>query len=153
MAESEFVYVTFIRTTPEKLWRALTEPEFTRQYWMGTVQECEWKPGASWKIVFPDGRLADSGEVVEIEPHRKLVLRWINHLFPEMTAEGHSRMTYLLEPQGEVVKLTVKHEMDKSGSKFIKAVSTGWPMILSSLKSLLESGKSLEARQRMPKGL
>ncbi|MGA3161485.1 MAG: SRPBCC family protein [Terracidiphilus sp.] len=152
MAGSQFVYVTYIRTTAEKLWRALTEPEFTRQYWMGTTQESEWKPGASWKIMFPDGRLADSGEVVEIEPHKRLVLKWRNELFPELTAEGHSRMTYLLEPQGEVVKLTVTHEMDKSDSKFIKAVSGGWPIILSSLKSLLETGKSLETTRSMPKG-
>ena len=63
MAESQFVYVTYIRTTPEKLWRALIEPEFTRRYWMATTQESEWKPGASWRIVFADGRMADSGEV------------------------------------------------------------------------------------------
>jgi uncharacterized protein YndB with AHSA1/START domain len=74
-AESEFVYVTFIRTTPEKLWRALMEPEFTRRYWFGTVQECEWKPGSPWKIKFSNGRVGDSGEVVEIDPPRKLVLK------------------------------------------------------------------------------
>ena len=153
MAESEFVYVTFIRTTPEKLWKALLEPEFTRQYWMGTVQESEWKPGASWKIVFPDGRLGDSGEVVEIDPPRKLVLKWKHELFPELTGEGYARMTYELEPQDDMVKLTVLHEMDKPESKFIKAVSNGWPIILSSLKSLLETGESLETTRSMPKGL
>ena len=153
MAESQFVYVTFIRTTPEKLWRALLEPEFTRQYWMGTVQESEWKPGASWKIVFPDGRMTDSGEVVEIDPPRKLVLKWKHELFPELTGEGYARMTYKLEPQGDMVKLTVLHEMDKPESKFIKAVSNGWPIILSSLKSLLETGEPLETTRSMPKGL
>jgi uncharacterized protein YndB with AHSA1/START domain len=153
MAESEFVYVTYIRTTPEKLWRALLEPEFTRQYWMGTVQECEWKPGASWKIVFPDGRLADSGEVVEIDPPRKLVLKWKHELFPELTGEGFSRMTYTLEPQGDMVKLTLLHEMDKRESKFIKAVGGGWPIIIASLKSLLETGESLESTRSMPKGI
>jgi uncharacterized protein YndB with AHSA1/START domain len=153
MANSEFVYVTFIRTTPEKLWRALMEPEFTRQFWMGTTQESEWKPGSPWRIVKPDGSAADSGEVLEIEPHRRLVLKWQNQMFPEMTAEGFSRMTYLLEQQGELVKLTVMHEMDKSGSKFIKAVSNGWPMILSSLKSLLETGESLPGTNRWPEGM
>ncbi|MGB6742589.1 MAG: SRPBCC family protein [Terracidiphilus sp.] len=153
MAESEFVYVTYIRTTPEKLWRALLEPEFTRQYWMATVQECAWKPGASWKIVFPDGRVADSGEVVEIDPPRKLVLKWKHELFPELTGEGYARMTYNLEQQGDMVKLTLLHEMDKPESKFIKAVGGGWPIILASLKSLLETGESLEATRSMPKGM
>jgi uncharacterized protein YndB with AHSA1/START domain len=152
MAESQFVYVTYIRTTPEKLWKALTEPEFTRRYWMGTTQESEWKPGASWKILFADGRMADSGEIDEIDPPRRLALKWRNEIFPEMTAEGYSRLTYELELTGEAVKLTVTHTMDKSESKFIKAVSGGWPMILSGLKSLLETGKSLELALHSPKG-
>jgi uncharacterized protein YndB with AHSA1/START domain len=153
MAESQFVYVTFIRTTPEKLWRALMEPEFTRQFWMGTTQESEWKVGSSWRIMKPDGKNSDSGEVVEIEPHRRLVLNWQNHLFPEMTAEGFSRMTYELEQKGDMVKLTVTHGMEKSESKFIKAVSNGWPIILASLKSLLETGESLEATRNWPEGM
>ena len=152
MAESQFVYVTYIRTTPEKLWKALTEPEFTRRYWMATTQESDWKPGASWKILFADGRMADSGEIVEIDPPRRLALKWRNEIFPEMTAEGYSRLTYELELTGEAVKLTVTHTMDKSESKFIKAVSGGWPMILSGLKSLLETGKSLELALHSPKG-
>ncbi|MGA3048653.1 MAG: SRPBCC family protein [Terracidiphilus sp.] len=153
MAESEFVYVTYIRTTPEKLWQALTEPEFTRKFWVGTVQECEWKPGASWKMMAPDGRVADAGEVVEIDPPRKLVLKWQNHLFPEMTAEGFSRMTYQLEPMGSSVKLTVTHTMDKPNSILVNKVSQGWPHILASLKSLLETGESLEGTDRWPEGL
>lgn len=153
MAESQFVYVTYVRTTPEKLWRALIEPEFTRQYWMGTTQESAWKPGASWKILFSDGRVADTGEVVEIEPHRRLVLKWRHELDAELRDEGYSRLTYELEQAGETVKLTVTHEMDKPDSKFIKAVSGGWPMILASLKSLLETGQSLEATRCSPEGL
>ena len=153
MAESQFVYVTFIRTTPEKLWRALIEPEFTRQFWMGTTQESEWKPGSPWRIAKPNGDSADSGEVVEIEPCRKLVLRWQNQMFPEMTAEGFSRLTYEIEEKGDAVKLTVTHEMDKSKSKLIEAVSNGWPMILSSLKSLLETGESLPGTSKWPEGL
>ncbi len=153
MAESRFVYVTFIRTTPEKLWRALTEPEFTRQYWVGTVQECEWKVGSPWRIMIPDGRIADSGEVLEIEPGRRLVLSWRNQFIPEMQAAGDSRMTYELEPQGDSVKLTVIHESDKPGSKLIEGVSNGWPKILASLKSLLETGEPLEATRRWPEGV
>jgi uncharacterized protein YndB with AHSA1/START domain len=150
MADSRFVYVTYIRTTPEKLWRALLDPEFTRQFWVGTWQECEWKPGAPWRIMIPDGRVADSGEVLEIEPNRRLVLRWRNEFRPELRAEGYSRLTYELEKTGESVKLTVIHEMDKPDSKFIGAVSNGWPHILASLKSLLETGESLKETRQWP---
>ncbi len=150
MADSRFVYVTYIRTTPEKLWQALIDPEFTRRYWVGTWQESQWKVGASWRIMIPDGRVADSGEILEIEPHKRLVLKWRNEFRPEMREEGHSRMTYELEPQGETVKLTVIHESDRPDSKLIEAVSGGWPLILASLKSLLETGDSLEETRRWP---
>jgi uncharacterized protein YndB with AHSA1/START domain len=153
MANSRFVYVTYIRTTLEKLWQALIDPEFTRRYWCETVQESEWKPGGSWKIMIPDGRVADSGEIVEIEPPRRLVLKWRNEFMPELRAEGYSRMTYELEKQGESVKLTIVHEMDKPDSKFIQSVSEGWPPILASLKSLLETGESLEGTRHWPKGM
>lgn len=151
MSDSRFVYVTYIRTTPEKLWHALLDPEFTRQFWVGTWQECQWKIGASWKIMTPDGRVADAGEVVEIDPPRKLVLSWRNEFKPELREEGYSRMTYTLEPQGETVKLTVLHEIAKPDSKLINAVSNGWPHILSSLKSLLETGESFVATRTWPK--
>ena len=150
MRKDQFVYVTYIRTTPEKLWKALIEPEFTRKFWCNTTQESEWKPGASWKILMPDGRVADSGEVVEIEPHRRLVLKWRNEFRPELKAEGYSRLTYQLEKEGKSVKLTVIHEIGKEGSKFIEAVSSGWPHILASLKSLLETGESLEETREWP---
>jgi uncharacterized protein YndB with AHSA1/START domain len=153
MQTDQFVYVTYIRTTPEKLWKALIEPEFTRQFWCNTTQESEWKPGATWKILMPDGAVADSGEVVEIDPHRRLVLKWRNEFQPELKAEGYSRLTYQLEPEGKSVKLTVIHEMEKEGSKFIEAVSSGWPHILASLKSLLETGESLEETREWPKDL
>jgi uncharacterized protein YndB with AHSA1/START domain len=145
MAESRFVYVTYIRTTPETLWQALIDPEFTRRYWVETWQESEWKPGAAWKIMKPDGEVADSGQIVEIDKPRRLVLTWQNQFRPELKKEGHSRLTYELEPQGEAVKLTVIHAMEQPGSKLIEAVSSGWPHILASLKSLLETGESLEA--------
>jgi uncharacterized protein YndB with AHSA1/START domain len=153
MADARFVYVTYIRTTPERLWQALLDPEFTRRYWVETWQDCEWKPGASWKLMLPDGRVGDSGEVAEIEPGRRLVLTWRNEFKPELREEGPSRLTYELEQQGEAVKLTVIHESDTPGSKLIEAVSSGWPMILASLKSLLETGESLKATRTWPRGM
>ena len=153
MNDSRFVCVTYIRTTPEKLWKALIDPEFTRRFWNETWQDCEWKPGATWRLMIPDGRVADAGEVVEIEPQRRLVLRWRNEFMPELREEGYSRMTYEIEKKGESVKLTVIHEMERGGSKLIDAVSGGWPMILSSLKSLLETGQALEETKRWPKGM
>ena len=153
MNNSRVVYVTYIRTTPEKLWKALIDPEFTRRFWNETWQDCEWKPGATWRLMIPDGRVADAGEVVEIEPQRRLVLRWRNEFMPELREEGYSRMTYEIEKKGESVKLTVIHEMERGGSKLIDAVSGGWPMILSSLKSLLETGEPLEETKRWPKGM
>lgn len=153
MASSRFVYVTYIRTTPAKLWQALVEPEFTRQYWAETWQESDWRTGASWRIMIPDGRVADSGEVLEIEPERRLVLSWRNEFKPELREEGYSKLTYELEPMGDMVKLTLIHEIDRPDSQLIGAVSGGWPMILASLKSLLETGESLEATRAWPKGV
>ena len=153
MANSRFVYVTYIRTTLEKLWRALIDPEFTRQYWVGTWQESEWKPGASWKMMIPDGRVANSGEIVEMDPPRRLVLTWRNEFMPEIHAEGHGRVTYELEKQGDSVKLTVINEMEKPESKFIQKGSDGWPLVLASLKSLLETGESLVETRQWPKGM
>lgn len=153
MAESRFVYVTYIRTTPEKLWEALLNPEFTRQFWCETVQESQWTVGASWLIRLPDGRIADEGEVVEIDPCKRLVLTWRNEFKPELRDEGFSRMTYEIEAVGSSVKLTVIHEIERPDSKLIQAVSNGWPHLLSSLKSLLETGESLEETRTWPKGL
>ena len=143
MGNDRFVYVTFIRTTPEKLWAALIEPDFTRQYWFGFTQKSEWKPDSSWQLIAADGTLTDSGSVLEIDPPRRLVISWRNEFKPELKVEGYSRATFELEPQKDVVKLTVTHEIGKEGSKLIQAVSGGWPMVLSGLKSLLETGQSL----------
>ncbi|MCI0537999.1 MAG: SRPBCC family protein [Verrucomicrobiales bacterium] len=153
MDKSKFVYVTYIRTTPAKLWKALIDPKFTRQYWAGTRQESKWRRGSSWRNMIPDGRLGDSGRIVEIKPHRKLILTWRNEFMPELLAEGYSRLTYELEKVGKSVKLTLTHEMDKPGSKLIGAVSDGWPHILASLKSLLETGESLEETRKWPEGI
>ncbi|HWA22098.1 MAG TPA: SRPBCC family protein [Caulobacterales bacterium] len=153
MAMSRFVYVTYIRATPEKLWRALIEPEFTRQYWVGTIQESEWKKGASWKMIAPDGRLTDSGEIIEIEPYKRLVFSWRNEFQPAVKAEGYSRCTYDLEETHGVVKLTVTHEMDIEDAQLIVGVSSGWPYILATLKSLLETGKAFEGSDKFPEGI
>jgi uncharacterized protein YndB with AHSA1/START domain len=137
-----FVYVTYIRTTPEKLWSALTNPEFTKKYWFGMHQESDWKPGSPWRLVFADGRIADVGEILESDPPKRLVIKWRNEFKPELKAEGHSRCTMELEPVGDAVKLTITHAMEteRTASKVIDAVSGGWPRILSNLKSLLETG-------------
>lgn len=103
--------------------------------------------------MIPDGRVGDSGEILEIEPERRLVLSWRNEFRPELRAEGYSRLTYELEKQGESVKLTVIHEIDKPDSKLIQAVSDGWPHLLASLKSLLETGEPLEETRRWPEGM
>jgi uncharacterized protein YndB with AHSA1/START domain len=123
------------------LWSALTSPEFTKQYWFGAHQESDWQAGSPWKLVLADGRVADAGEIVEIDPPRRLVLKWRNEFKPELKAEGYSSCTIELEPTGGAVKLTVTHTIDRLGSKFIEAVSGGWPLILSNLKSLLETGE------------
>jgi len=140
---SKYVYVTYIRTSPQKLWDALTDPKFQKQYWFDMHQECAWTKGASWSMKFSDGRTADSGEVLEIDPPRRLVLKWRNEFRPELKDEGFSRCEYLLEPDADIVKLTVTHSIEKDQAKFIEAVSGGWPRILSSLKSFLESGNAL----------
>jgi len=153
MTDSRFVYVTYIRTSPEKLWQALTEPEFTRQCWVETWQESEWKPGSSWHLMLPDGRVGDSGEIVEIEPGRRLVLLWRNEFKIELREEGCSRLTYELEENGDTVKLTLIHEIDMPDAKLIDGVSNGWPAILASLKSLLETDEPLEQTRRWTKGM
>ena len=139
-AESRFVYVTYIRTTAEELWAALTSSDFAQKYWLGIRPEAEWRAGGAWKLVFPDGRVADAGEIVEFEPARRLSIRWRNEFRPELKAEGWSLCTMELEPAGGGVKLTVTHRIEGEGSKFIGAVSGGWPQVLSNLKSLLETG-------------
>jgi uncharacterized protein YndB with AHSA1/START domain len=138
---STFIYVIFIRTTPERLWTALTSPEWTRQYWFGMNQESNWQPGAPWRLVFPDGRIADTGEILEIDPPRRLVLKWRNEFRPELKAEGYSRCSIELEPVSGAVKLSITHSLEKQGAELITAVSGGWPRILSNLKSLLETGQ------------
>ena len=141
--KSQFVYVTYIRTTPDRLWSALTDSEFAPQYWLGVRVEADWKVGGAWKLSFADGRVADTGEIVAFEPEKRLGIRWRNEFRPELKAEGWSLCTMELEPVGEAVKLTVTHSIEREDSRFIEAVSGGWPQILSNLKSLLETGATV----------
>jgi uncharacterized protein YndB with AHSA1/START domain len=138
---SRFVYVTFIRTTPAKLWKALTEREFVRQYWFNMTIESGWTKGSPWTMRFEDGRVSDAGEVLESEPPRRMVIRWQNEWKPELKAEGPSRCTFELEPVDHAVKLTITHEIERPESKLVTAVAEGWPLVLSNLKSLLETGE------------
>ncbi|HZP13956.1 MAG TPA: SRPBCC family protein [Nevskiaceae bacterium] len=140
MAKSRFVYVSYIRTTPEKLWSALTTPEFIRQFWFGCTADCDFKAGSPWKLVYPDGRLADVGKIEESQPPHRLVIRWRNEWNPELKVEGDSLCTMEIEQNGSAVKLSITHAIDRDASKFIEAVSGGWPKVISNLKSLLESG-------------
>ena len=138
---STFVYVTYIRTTPEKLWSALTDTDFMQRYWFNMRVESDFKKGSPWKIVYPDGRVTDTGEMLESIPPKRLVIKWRNEFKPELKAEGFAICTMDIEPAGGAVKLTITHTIDKKNAKFIEAVSGAWPMILSNLKSLLETGE------------
>jgi uncharacterized protein YndB with AHSA1/START domain len=147
MNTPSFVYVTYIRTTPEKLWAALTDPQTIKKYWFGITAESDWKPGSPWRLKFADGRTADTGEILEAVPSTRLVIKWRNEFKPELKAEGYSRCTMTIEMAdyypdfgGKAVKLTITHELEGEGSKFIEAVSGGWTKVLSKLKTLLETG-------------
>lgn len=141
MARSTYVYVSYIRTTPERLWAALThDSEFMKQYWFGVHCQSQWTAGSPWKLVYTDGKVSDVGEIVESDPPRRLVIRWKNVIRPELTAEGDSTCTMELEPIGATVKLAITHTIECEPSKLIEAVSGGWPKVISNLKSLLETG-------------
>jgi len=148
MSKPKFVYVVYIRTTPEKLWAALTDPQTIRKYWVGMSVECEWKPGSAWRLSFDDGRTADSGEILESVPPKRLVIHWQNQFKPELKSAGYTRCTMEIEMAdyypnqgGKAVKLTITHEAEaEQGAPMIEAVSGGWPKVLSNLKSLLETG-------------
>ena len=148
MSKPKFVYVTYIRTTPENLWAALTDPQTIKKYWFGITAECDFKPGSPWALKFEDGRLADTGEIVESVPPRRLVIRWRNEFKPELKAAGYTRCVmeieladYYPDRGGKAVKLTISHEAEAGqGAPMIEAVSSGWPKVLANLKSLLETG-------------
>jgi uncharacterized protein YndB with AHSA1/START domain len=149
MSKPSFVYVTYIRTTPEKLWSALTDPATIGKFWFGMTVESDFKAGSPWMLKFTDGRIADTGEIREAVPPRRLVIGgWQNQFKPELNAAGATRCTFEIEladyyPDfgGQAVKLTITHEAEAdSGRPMIEAVSGGWPKVVANLKSLMETG-------------
>src|SRR5919199_363818 len=138
MSGSTFVYVSYIRISPEKLWHALTTSAIIKQYRFGMRVESAWKVGSPWRM-YADGRLMDSGEILERVAPQRLVLSWRNEWQPAFKAEGTSRCVYEIEPTGASAKLTLTHSMERPDSTFIGAVAEGWAMVLSNLKSLLET--------------
>jgi uncharacterized protein YndB with AHSA1/START domain len=141
MEKPELVYVTYIRTTPENLWAAITQPEFARQYWAGNVNVSDWKKGSKWQHIDGDDKrdVMVVGEVLESIPPKRLVLTWVD---PDDAADS-SRVTFEIEPAGDSVCLTVKHGDFKPASAMAAKVSGGWPRVLSSMKSFLETGHPL----------
>ena len=142
MSKPEFVYVTYIETTPEQLWEALTSSEFSKRYWFGTEVRSDWNVGSSFALV-TDGKTSDTGKILEADRPRRLSYTFKHELFEEMRNEPATKVAFTLEPYGNIVKLTVTHEGFMEGSKLLGAVSNGWPAILSGLKSLLETGNVL----------
>ncbi len=138
------VYVVYIRTTPEKLWHAITSPESTKQYF-GLGVESDWKAGSSYRYTFANGTLAHFGTLLEVDRPRRLV-QTFEHEYSEQHGGGpddRSRVTWEIEPEGEVCKLTVIHDGWQRESKSYQSAGQGWPRILSGLKTLLETGKQL----------
>jgi len=142
MKRPEFVYVTYIETTSEKLWEALTSSEFTRRYWFGTELRSDWKVGSPIALVM-DGQTTDVGEILEAERPRRLSYTFKHVRDEELKKEPASKVVFTLDPHGNVVKLTLTHEGFIEEGKMLDGISKGWPAILASLKSLLESGQPL----------
>lgn len=161
MQKPEFVYTTYIKTTPEQLWQALTDPAFTRRYW-GTTFTTDWKAGSPMTWEYGGVTIADPAQVVlESDPYRRLAYTWqtITPEFAEtvgfseeqrarFAAERRSKVSFDIEPHGEGVRLTVIHDDFDPGSAVLESVSGGWPLILASLKTLLETGRALADRPR-----
>ena len=143
MSKPQFVYTTLIRTTPEKLWDAITTPEFTRQYWGGLENHSDWKPGSKWEHINPTDK-ADpiwvSGRVIESNRPKRLVITWAD---PENLAD-ESQVTFEIQQFEEITQLTVTHGEFKPDSTMAPKIEQGWPKVLSSLKSYLETGKPID---------
>ncbi len=143
----QFVYVTYIATTPEKLWEALTSPEFTRRYWFETDLESDWQVGSP--IIFRyQGKVLHNDRILESDPPRRLSYSFHPLQFEELLGEPASKVVFELEPTGETVKLTVTHDGFPADSKIFPMINNGWPSILSNLKTLLESGQTLNLEKQ-----
>jgi uncharacterized protein YndB with AHSA1/START domain/DNA-binding transcriptional ArsR family regulator len=156
MEKPSFVYTTYIKTTPERLWEALTEPEFTRRYW-DTAFETDWKPGSTMTWDHLGTKISDPEQVVlEAEPHRRLSYTWHSftkewaqavgfddEVLAKVAAEPRSKVTFEIEPAEQGVKLTVLHEGFEPGSTVLELITGGWPQLLSDLKTLLETGRTI----------
>jgi uncharacterized protein YndB with AHSA1/START domain len=143
VAKSTFCYVIYIASEAETVWRALLDGEFTRQYWE-RENVSDWQPGSTWehRRVVSTRSVAILGEVLEAAPPRRLVITWADP--NEIPAKAQrSRVTFEIEPIGDMVRLTVTHDQLEAGSEMERKVSHGWPRVLSSLKSLLETGRPL----------
>lgn len=139
MIKPEFVYTTYIKTTPEKLWAAITNPEFTRQYWVHE-NVSDWKKGSTWQHISGiDKHILIIGEVIESIPPKRLVLTWAD---PDNKADD-SQVTFEIETIEDMVRLNVIHGGFKVDSTMAGKVAAGWPRVLSSMKSFLETGKAL----------
>ncbi|MCW1916920.1 SRPBCC family protein [Luteolibacter sp. GHJ8] len=147
MNDPKLIYVTLIRTTPARLWEALTNPDFIQQYWFGRRNTSSWKEGEVIESRSPEGELEWHGKILKSVPETEVVFSFDDLEYPEPP----STVTFRIEalgtgtmPQGQAVQLTVIHDDFPAESKVREGVMNGWPAILSSLKSLLETGKSLE---------
>jgi uncharacterized protein YndB with AHSA1/START domain len=142
--KAKFVYVSYIGSTPEKVFNALMDPELTKQYWGLHRNVSDWKVGSRWEHQdYEDAKkVAVVGKVLEFEPPRRLVLSWGSPA-DEAQPEKHSRVTFLVEPFADAVRLTVTHDELEPESPMYRGISAGWPAILSSMKTLLESGKPM----------
>jgi len=143
MSKPTFAYVTYIATTPEKLWEALTKPDVSEKYWFGYRVQADGKAGARMTAHNPKGTLAHDDPILESDPPRRLVYGW-KPLYKDLPDERASRVTFVLEPFKGQTRLTVTHDDFDDGSKMFALISKGWPAVLSSLKSYLETGKGLE---------
>ncbi len=142
MRKPEFVYVTYIETTPEKLWQALTSSEFSKLYWFNTELQSDFKVGSPFALV-TNGTTTDVGEILEADPPRRLSYTFHHVLDETARKEPPTKVVFVLEKHGNLVKLTLTHENFAEGSALLDGISKGWPAILASLKSLLETGTAL----------
>jgi uncharacterized protein YndB with AHSA1/START domain len=140
MGSSTFTYITYIRATPKTVWAAFLDARMQSRAWMGHTLKSDWHLSSAWRMVSLDGRVANSGEVLEIDPPRRLALSYRSNHVPEWQSEGYSRACFEFEPLGEATQFTVTHTMDRPESKLIAAASASWPLILSNFKSLIETG-------------